>query len=95
MIKRIDRAIWIINDNITRCIKMYDTLKDAVEKENYIKRHWSATKVKIIETAYLLESDTKNNKDTFDNYTIITKKNKDVYVFLDRMLIDKWNLRNF
>lgn len=95
MLKRIDKALWIITDNITRCIKMYDTIEEALKKETYIKRHWSSTKIKVVEIACLLESDTRNNKDTLDNYTIITKKSKDVYVFLDRMLIDKWNLRNF
>lgn len=78
-----------------RYLKVYDTIEQAENMYIYIKRHWTRTKKEIVELAYFLESDTKNMKDTYDYYTIIVKKNKNVYVFLERKIIDKWNLNNF
>lgn len=91
-----DSVLYIKKDNGNiRYLKVYDTIEQAEKMYTYIKRHWTRTKRKIVELAYFLESDTKNIKGTYDYYTVIVKKNKDVYVFLERKLIDKWNLNNF
>ena len=94
MIKRFDNMLWSFSDGgNSRCIKFYDTTQEAIDAENHIKKYWGKTKTEIVGLAYFLESDSKNKKGEFDNFTIIVKKNKDVYIFADRQFIDKWNLK--